>query len=200
MTRIPLILSSRTYRPLADVDAVAGPGAVAFGATPIALRAESLGATRKPLETTRKTLLELAARPETEVVMFVARDPATKQPTAGMAGIHALLADRGIPFRVVSSPFPGRVCALLTEFAARTERASAAADRRRVVLTQRVLDLAAAVVDERDAYAKKLAESHAFMVGDKRMDAKWLTWLRIYEELCDALESAKGLLGGRVAA
>ena len=190
-----LVLASRTYQPVTDVDAVVSRSTVAFGAMPVALRAESLGAVRRPLETTRATLLALAAEPDTEVVMFVARDPTTKMPTEGIAGIQNLLANRGIPFRVVSSPFPSRVCALITEFSGRTERAKKALPGyRQQMMTQKVLELAAKVVDERDSYASKLEAGKSFMVGDPAMDAKYGNWIRIYTNLCDALEQAKCLL------
>src|SRR5690349_16840551 len=100
---VKLIVASRSYQPLSDVDAEMGGAVIAFGNTAVALRAESLGARRKPLETTRATLLDLATDPGNEVVLFVARDPETKQPTAGMAGIQHLLSEKRIPFRVVSS-------------------------------------------------------------------------------------------------
>lgn len=193
-----LVLASRIFQPLDELDANTNGTVVAFGATPIALRAEAMGAKRKPLETTRATLLSMATEPDTEVVMFVARDPETKQPTEGMAGIQNLLANRGIPFRVVSSPFPARICALLTEFDERVAKAARAVDGpggvRRRMLNEKVLALAKQVIDERDACQEKLEAGKDFMVGDAKMDMKWTTWLRIYQSLCDALENAKVVL------
>lgn len=190
-----LILSSRTYLPLADVDADVQPNSIAFGATALVLRAESLSAKRFPLETTRKTLLELASDADNHVILFVARDPVTKLPTEGMAGIQALLTDRGIPFRVVSSPFPGRVCAMLTELRERTEKALAAkTEARRTYWIEKVLEISKTVVDTRDEFALKLAEGLPFGVGDEKLDDKWLRWLRVYQALCDGLKSAQGVL------
>ena len=190
-----LVLASRTYQPVTDVDAVVSRSTVAFGAMPVALRAESLGATRRALETTRATLLALAAEPDTEVVMFVARDEKTKQVTPGMAGIQHLLSDRGIPFRVVSSPFPSRVCTLISELDERVAKAiKAIPGPRRVMMTQRALAVAAQLVDERDAYAAKLDAGKNFMVGDPDMDAKWTAWLRVSMAICDALGRAEVVL------
>src|SRR4051812_40490186 len=121
-TKTILVLASRTYQPLSDVDAHLRGSVFAFGTTALAMRAERFGARRKPLETTRATLLDLATEPDTEIVLFVARDPDTKQPTEGMSQIQHLLSTKSIPFTVVSSPFPARICALLTEFQDKTER------------------------------------------------------------------------------
>jgi hypothetical protein len=193
-----LVLASRTYQPLSDLDAHLRGNLVAFGTTALAKRAEKFGARIKPLETTRATLLDLATEPDTEIVLFVARDPDTKQPTEGMSQIQHLLSTKSIPFTVVSSPFPARICSLLTEFNEKVEKALSTVDsaggRRKLVLTQRVLELAAQVGDARDEYAVKLDEGKDFGVGDEALDAKWATWLRVYESLCDALERAKALL------
>lgn len=193
-----LVLASRIFQPLDELDPNTNGTVIAFGATPIALRAESLGAKRKPLETTRATLLALSAEPDTEVVMFCARDPETKQVTEGMAGIQHLLTDRGIPFRVVSSPFPSRICALLTEFDERVAKAVKAVDGpggvRKRMLNEKMLALAKEVIDERGAYQAKLEAGKDFMVGDDKMDAKYCNWIRIYTSLCDALERTKAVL------
>jgi hypothetical protein len=140
----------------------------------------------------------MATEPDTRVVMFVARDPVTKQPTEGMAGIQRLLTEKRIPFAVVSSPFPGRICALLSEFAEKTDKARAAIDTgggtRKRLLTEKVLELATKVIDERDGYAAKLEEGKDFRVGDPELDERYCGWVRVYCALCDALETAKELL------
>lgn len=190
-----LILSSRTYLPLIDVDAEVQPDSIAFGTTALVLRAESLGATRMPLETTRKTLLELASDANNHVILFVARDPVTKQPTAGMSGIQYLLTDRGIPFRVVSSPFPGRVCAMLTELRERTEKVLAAkTEARKTYLVKKVLDTSKTVVDIRDEFAMKLAEGFSFKPEGDELSTRWIKWLKTYEAIVDGLRSAQGVL------
>ena len=193
-----LMLGSRTYQPLSDVNAeLADPGiqTVAFGVSPVALRAESLGARRKPLEANRATLLEMAAQPGAEVVLFVARDAVTKQPTEGMAGIQRLLADKHIPFRVVSSPLPGRVCEIITTLNAAVEKALAAsANARRVALTSRALAAATAATDARDEYERKLTDGMHLFPNDDAATAKWLRWEACYKALCDAITNAKAVL------
>ena len=190
-----LILASRTYLPLADVERCVEPDSVTFGATAIALRAEMLGAKRLPLEATRKTLLEYAAMDGARVTLFVARDPVTKLPTEGMAGIQSLLNDRGIPFEVVSSPFPGRVCAALTELRERAEKAMAATtEGRRAHWIAKVLESSKAVTDMRDEFNEKLRDGMPFRAGDDELDEKWIRWLHTYEALCDGLKNAEGVL------
>lgn len=190
-----LILASRTYVPLSDVDTEVDSDSVAFGVSAIALRAESLGAKRLPLEATRKTLLEFAADGDNHVILFVARDPVTKMVTEGMAGIMRLLEDRGIEFRVVSSPFPGRVCSMLTELRERTEKALAAkTEARKTYWIERVLETSKAVVDARDEFAMKLAEGLPFGVGDDELDQRWIKWLKTYQALVDGLRSAQEVL------
>ena len=190
-----LILASRTYLPLADVERCVEPDSVTFGATAIALRAEMLGAKRLPLEATRKTLLEYAAMDGARVILFVARDPVTKLPTEGMAGIQSLLNDRGVPFEVVSSPFAGKVCASLTELRERVEKArGSATEPRRTHWIGKVIEASADVVAERDRLLEKLKEGMPFRAGDDELDEKCIRWLHAYEALCDGLKNAEGVL------
>lgn len=207
-----VMLGSRIYQPLTDVDtAVAAlpetASVTAIGSSDVALRAESAGTARglvtvrRPLETTRRTLLELAAQPNTNIVLFVARDPETRQPTEGMAGIQALLIDRGFTFSLVSSELPGKVCQLISELRTQTAKALATVQgRRQLVIAERALKVASAVVDERDRYEQKLEEGMPFRVGDPELDAKWISWERTYRALCDALTEAKALLTLKAAA
>lgn len=201
-----IILGSRIYQPLSDVDAEVAalpPDAtvVGIGASPVAVRASAsatargLTASRKPLEANRRTLLELADA-GADVWLFVARDPDTKQPTPGMAGIQLLLTQKGIPFRIVGSDLPGRVCRLLTELEASVAKALQASQqpRRQLVLNQKALGIAARIVDERDDYDRKLAEALPFGVGDAELDARFQRMRKTYECLCDALEGAKRIL------
>ena len=114
---------------------------------------------------------------------------------SSLAGIQHLLSDRGIPFRVVSSPFPSRVCTLISELDERVAKAvKAIPGPRRVMMTQKALAVAAQLVDERDAYAAKLDAGKDFMVGDDAMDAKWTAWARVYVAVCDALRRSEAVL------
>lgn len=206
------VLGSRIYQPVTDVDAAIAdlpPDATVcgIGEAPVAVRASDaakargLTAGRKPLESSRRTLLELAEA-GADVLLFVARDPETKQPTSGVAGIQLLLTEKGVPFRVVSCDLPGRICQLITDLDAAVEKALATVQqpRRQIVLNQRALSLAARVADERDAYDRKLTEAFPFRLGDAEMDARYLRMLKSYESLCVALESAKRILTPKAVA
>ena len=197
-----IILGSRIYCPLSDVDAeMAGEtGAVSFGASPVALRAESLGARRRPLEINRATLLAMAALPDAEVILFVAHDAVTNRPTAGIAGIQRLLTERGIPFRVVSSPLTGKVCATITTLHHECEKARAVStESRRVLLVERALKTATAAVAERDRFEAKLAAGMGLFMDDEAATARWLRWLRCYCALHDEIEEVRSILTVDVA-
>ena len=104
-------------------------------------------------------------------------------------------SDRGIPFEVVSSPFPGRVCAALTELRERAEKARAATtEGRRAHWIAKVLESSKAVTDMRDEFGEKLRDGMPFRSGDDELDEKWIRWLHTYEALCDGLKDAEGVL------
>lgn len=189
-----LILGSRTYAPLSDVDKEVSDGDFSFGISDVAERAEKAGARRKPLETTRKTLLELA-KAGGDVVLFVARDPKTKQPTSGMASLQLLLEREDIPFRIISSPFPGSICSMVTELRHSVDATVKwPAGARKDAAMAKALQWAGIVTDKRNEYATKLEESKDFEVGNDELDERWVRWVNIYTELEDALEDAKRML------
>lgn len=200
------VLGSRIYQPLADVDAAVGdlpPDAtvIGVGESPVAVRARDAAAARgliakhAPLEANRRTLLDLGES-GADVWLFVCRDPDTKQPTSGIAGIQQLLAEKGVPFRQVDSALPGRVCRLLTDLDVAVEKALQASQqpRRQLVLNQQALGIAARIADERDAYRRKLDEAFGYGVGDPELDAKFARFLKTYQACCDGLEGAKRIL------
>ena len=189
-----LILGSRTYAPLSDVDDEVSEGDFSFGISDVAERAEKAGARRKPLETTRKTLIEMA-RAGGDVVVFVARDPKTKQPTTGMAQIQTLLDTEGVPFRVVSSPFPGSICEMVTELRHAVDKTvKHPHGARRDAAMGKALQWSGIVTEKRNEYMAKLEESKDFEVGSAELDERWVRWVNIYTELEDALEDAKRML------
>jgi hypothetical protein len=189
-----LILGSRSYAPLSDVDAESGPDHFTFGTSDVAVRAEMAGCRRKPLETTRKTLLEMA-RDGGDVVLFVARDPKTKQPTAGMSQIQTLLDAEGVPFRVVSSPFPGSICEMITELRHAVDKTcKALPGARKDMQMGKALEWSAIVNEERSKYIDRLEESKNYEVGNEELDQKYIRWLRVYEALEDALKDATRML------
>lgn len=186
-----LIIGSRTYEPLSDVDGeVIGP-CESFGNTDVALRAESLGARRRPLTVTRKELIEAARVDENEVVMFVARDPVTKQPTEGMAGIQALFIAESIPFRVVSSPFPGTVSSAIADYRhAMVARDKWPADSpRRRHPAQKAATARVTVFALMQSYRRKLDAGFTFGADNDELTDKWIRWLACYTALEDSLAS-----------
>lgn len=189
-----LILGSRTYCPLSDVDKEVSEGDFSFGISDVAERAEKSGARRKPLETTRKTLIDMA-KAGGDVVLFVARDPKTKQPTSGMSQIQTLLESEGIPFRVVSSPYPGSICEMVTELRHAVDKTvKAIPGARKDTAMAKALQWSGIVTEKRNEYLAKLEESKDFRVGDDELDERWIRWVNIYTELEDALEDAKRML------
>ena len=192
-----LILGSRTYAPLRDVaEYCAGKTDLfTFGVSHVALEAETAGARRKALESTRKTLLEMAHIPDTEIVLFVARDAATKLPTSGMADMQTLLNSEGIPFTVISSPFPGSLCEMiynLREAVDRTVKQIPGA--RKDAAMSRALGFAQVVTDKRNDLMAKLEESKDYEVGIDDLDDRYIRWLKQYETCCDALRDAERML------
>lgn len=203
---IVAVFGSRIFQPLTDVDTAiadlpSDATVIGIGESPVAVRAydaaraRGLTAARKLLESSRRTLLELAEA-GADVWIFVARDPETKQPTSGVAGIQLLLTEKGIPFRIVSCDLPGRICQLITDLDAAAAKALATVQqpRRQLVLNQRALSIAARVVDERDAYDRKLTEAFPFGSGEEELDGRYRRMLKTYETCCLSLENAKRIL------
>jgi len=189
-----LILGSRTYAPLIDVDAYAGPDHFTFGTSDVAVRAEMAGCRRKPLETTRKTLLDMA-NAGGDVILFVARDAATKQPTSGMAQMQVFLESHGVPFTVVSSPFPGTICEMTTELRHAVDKTcKATPGARKDSQMSKALEWSQIVTNEMLKYYDRLEESKDYDVGNPDLDEKYIRWVRIYEALCDALKDAERML------
>lgn len=189
-----LILGSRTYAPLSDVDKEVSEGDFSFGISDVAERAEKAGARRKPLETTRKTLIEMA-KAGGDVVLFVARDPKTKQPTTGMALLQTQLDAEGIPFRVISSPYPGAICEMVTSLRKSVDLVEKwPHGARRDNAMSKALQWSQIVTDEKNKYLGRLEESKDFRVGDDELDAKYIRWLRVYEELENSLRDATRML------
>ena len=189
-----LILGSRTYLPLSDVDAESGPDHFCFGVSDVAVRAEQAGARRKPLETTRKTLLEMA-RAGGNVILFCARDAKTKQVTSGMGLLQTQLEAEDIPFRVVSSPFSGSICEMVTNLRNAVDATvKQIPGARKDVAMSKALGICFTVADKRDDMMAKLEAGKDFRVGDDELDARYLRWVSIYEELCKALTDAERML------
>jgi len=192
-----LVLGSRTFAPLQEIDReLNGQSDVySFGVSDVAIRAEQCGARRKPLETTRATLLDMAAEPDASVWLFVARDAQTKRPTQGMADVQHLLTEKRIDFRVISSPLPGSVCELITNLRHAVDKTvKALPGARRDSAMSKALGFAGLVVDKRDEYERKMEQGFSFEVGNLELDGRFIRWTRIYENLCDALEDAKRIL------
>lgn len=200
------ILGSRIYAPITDIDRElqqlpAETVITAFGESDVCKRAvlagTSLGleARNVTLSSSRRELVEAAKQPDAHVLLFVAKDPLTKVPTEGMAGISSFLASQRISYRQVDSPLPGRVCALVTKLRQAVDRALATQqEHRKIVITNRALKIATEVVDERDRYQAKLEAGMHLMPDDEQATNRWLMWLSSYEELCRAIEDARSLL------
>ena len=189
-----LILGSRTYLPLSDVDAESGPDHFCFGNSDVAVRAEQAGARRKPLETTRKTLLEMA-RAGGNAILFCARDAKTRQVTSGMGLLQTQLEAENIPFRVVSSPFSGAICEMVTLLRHSVDMTiKQIPGARKDLAMAKALGYSAIVVDKRDEMMAKLDAGKDFRVGDDELDARWNRWLAVYTVLCDALTDAERML------
>lgn len=207
-----VILGSRIYQPLTDIDAAIRelpPDATvtACGASPVCERAVlaatsfGLEARHVTLDTQRATLLDAASRPDATVWLFVAIDPSTKQPTSGISAIETLLRDRGVAPRVFRSPLPGRVCDAITRAQEAAARAHAAKQEgRRRVSVNRALAAAQGLVSLRDEYAGRMDAGWSIGVGDEAMDARWVGWERAYRACCDALRQTEGVLTPEAAA
>jgi hypothetical protein len=206
-----VILGSRIYQPLTDIDAALRelpPDATvtACGMAPVCARAV-LAATARGLPTRHVTLspdrhevIELARR-GAAVWLFQATDPATKQPAEGTAGIEALLRSRGIAPRLIVSPLPGRVCVALSRVQGAAERVVAAnQEGRRRVAVRRALEDAQGLVALREEYAGRLEAGMEIGVGDDALDERWIGWERAYRACCDGLRDVGRVLATEVAA
>lgn len=211
MTARVMILGSRIYQPLTDIDAAIRelpPDATvtACGASPVCVRA-NLAATSLGLESRHVTLspdrreVLQPARAGASVWLFQAVDPATKQITEGIAQIEAFLRAQGIVPRVFRSRLPGKSCDAITRVLEAAERVrDAKQEGRRRVATVRALKTATVAAAMRDEYERRLTEGMPIGVGDEAFDGKWLTWLAAYERLSDALGDVELVLGERLAA
>lgn len=192
-----LVLGSRTFAPLEAVDRELEDQSsiYSFGVSDVAIRAEELGARRKPLETTRTTLLNMAAEPDAAVWLFVARDAETKQPTAGMSQVQHVLTEKQIEFRVISSPLPGIVCELITNLRHAVDKTMRALPgARQDNAMGKALGHAMLVLEKKDEYERKMEQGFHYEVGNLELDDRFIRWVRIYEALCDALKDAERML------
>lgn len=198
-----IVLGSRIYQPLTDIDReLAGLPSdaivTAFGTSPVCeravLAATSIGieARNVALSSHRRELIEAAKRPSAVVLLFVAPDPDGSGTTEGMTQIGHLLAANDIAPRLVSSPLTGAVCAAITTLDEAVDRAiTTIQERRRVVLVQRALDLATKTIAIRDRYEDRLARGLHLLIEDEAATERWLRWERCYRALSDAIEDAR---------
>lgn len=206
-----VILGSRIYQPLTDIDAALrelppDTTVIACGASPVCTRAV-LAATSFGLEARHVTLspdrreaLE-PARAGAAVWLFQAIDPATKQVTEGIAQIEAFLRSQGVTPRVFRSPLPGKACDAISRVLDAAERVrEAKGDGRRRVATVRAMKVAQGAAALREDYERRLTEGMPIDVGHEPFDTKWLTWLASYELISDALGDVEQVLGERLAA
>ena len=206
-----VILGSRIFQPLSDIDAAIRelpPDAIvtACGASPVCVRAvlaaTSLGleARHVTLSPDRREALE-PARAGATVWLFQAIDPATKQVTEGIAQIEAFLRAQGVTPRVFHSPLPGKACDAISRVLDAAERVrEAKQDGRRRVATVRAMKAAQGLVALRDNYADRMEQGADYYVGTAEYDERWLTWERAYRACCDALGDVELVLGERLAA
>ena len=207
-----IVLGSRIYAPLSDVDvgiAALPPGStvIAYGSSDVCKRsvvaAQSAGieARNATLSNSRRELIEAATQPDAHVLLFVARDPATKAITEGIVNIAALLEKNNVQPRIVESPLPGRICHLMTKQRQAIDAALEAAQKeRRVILTQRALKANTELLNARDEYAQRLAQGLWLQVDDEAATDKWMRWEFIYRMICNAIEDARALLDERAKA
>lgn len=207
-----LILGSRIYQPLTDIDRELqslppDSTVTAFGSSDVCARAviaaTSLGfdARNVTLEPSRASLIAAAKHPGTQVWLFVAVDPATKQITQGMSQVTDLLSGESIVVRQIAAPVPGRVCEQVTKLRQAVDKAlTIPQPTRRGAMVTRTLRIVTETLTLRDEYEAKLEQGKNLMVGDEASDAKWSQWLRSYEVMTDATEDAKAVLVEGVAA
>lgn len=202
-----LILGSRIYQPIADVDRalqqIARDATVtSFGSSDVCHRAvivaNSLGmdARNVTLEPSRASLIHAAKQPGAHVWLFVAIDPQTKQITQGISQIAGVLSSEGITSRQIVAPVPGRVCEQVTKLRQSVDKAlTIPQPTRRAAMVTRTLRIVTETLTLRDEYEQKLTSAGEFeMLGNQQADAKWQSWLRSYEVITDATEDAKSVL------
>lgn len=214
-TRNLIVLGSRIYEPLSDVDdairALPSDATVtAFGSADICKRAvlaaesRGLSARNVVLSPSRRELVEAARQPGAKVVLFVAMDPSTRRPTVGITQVADYLASQGIATSRVASPLPGRVCELMTRQRQAIDRAIelAGLPARRRHFVMKGLALTTELVNERDRYERKLEAGFRLQADDDAATAKWCRWLVTYQQLCTAIEDARLVLltSGGIAA
>jgi hypothetical protein len=143
-----------------------------------------------------KAIIEDADR----VVAFTAKDPATKQITAGTAMTIELAHRAGVPVDVVATPVPGRLCALISRLRDRYAGIKSAPTpghlRARV---QSARELFADLIVAGSEFDQRLSsgwdELAAMPEGaeKERLTDRWCGWLRTYGVIEDAIVEARGV-------
>ena len=197
-----VIFGSRTFAPLRDVRrAVAAMSAddvlIVAGVSGVANAARdaaaSAGATCRdiPLSSDRAELVAEAAKPDTHVIAFAAKDPETKAVTEGTAGLIALLEREGVDVDVRSSPLTAVQALTYHRLEVELQKLNETPERRRGYRQKRVSQAAVELHRVQVALTSWLtANEHA------GPDEAWIKNLRRYELVSDLLNEAKDALSG----
>lgn len=202
-----IVLGSRIYQPVEDVDRYVldlpdDATITAYGSIDVGKRAvlvaisRGLSARNVTLSTSRSELLEAAKQLGVRVVIFVARDPITKGPTEGTAGLMNLLNQHEIPIERIDSPLPGRICQIITKQSQAIDSALTARhqEHRSRALINRALKINTELLHERDRIEEKLKSGFNLQLQDEDATDRWLRWLTIYEQISKSLNDAAVLL------
>jgi hypothetical protein len=201
-----LIVSSRHWQPLSAVDdliqTLRPSEIVSYGTSAVARRAVESGtqfgipARNAVLEPGRNSLIQAARQPGSQVAVFVANDVATKEPSAGIAGIMRLLDHERIAYARQESPCTARTCEAVTHLLLEVEKlcAPSATEWRRKAIVKRLLNRGAEAHELRRKLDERLDATFDDAERDDAAFAQWRQWLKSYECLSDALTIAAGAL------
>lgn len=209
MKKTLIILGSRVFVPLKLVDREIRRRkddigeVVAVGVAPVAERAmvaaEKFGVSsrqRHNLAPDRAELVQLATAPNTTVLVFVARDPATKEPTEGTGHLIALLRSHGVEPELIETYVPPLLCQALADLheGVLTVKSNVHESRRKAMATRalkRLQDIEAASAQLTQVLERTAQDG----VGNDEQDAAWIRKLKVYEAIQDGLQEAMAVLG-----
>lgn len=135
------------------------------------------------------------------IAAFAAKDPKTKDITAGTGMTIDLATRAGVPVEVIPSPVPAALCVLLHRLRRQLATVQAEPNQgKKRAMTKRLLALAGEVADWRASYQERLDTGYAEIHAEtddgeqERKECIWLKWLRSYEACHDALTEAEVVL------
>lgn len=144
-----------------------------------------------------KLIVEDVQKHGGRVVAFAAKDPKTKEITAGTSMTLGIAEKEGVSFELIQTPVPGRLCELIYRLRKRYDNiqgASTPGEREaRVRSAKQILqEILSAQTQYQNRLSNGWAEINVTPYGADRnaKESKWLDWERVYRILSDVIAEA----------